>query len=83
VHELLCRRAEDAGGRAAHLAGAFTQAFMFYRRRRFTDAIAAVEAVRELHPDDPAIVRFVARCQTLATDPPPAGWDGVFDALTK
>jgi adenylate cyclase len=84
VYELLCRRTEDAGGRAAHVAGAFTQAFMAYRRRRFPDAIAALEAVRTNHGGgDPALDQFVARCRALVADPPPEGWDGVYDALTK
>ncbi len=84
VYELLCRRTEDAGGRAAHVAGAFTQAFMAYRRRRFADAIAALEAVQTNHGGgDPAIDRFVARCRALAAEPPPDDWDGVYDALTK
>jgi adenylate cyclase len=84
VYELLCRRAEDAGGRAAHVAGAFTQAFMAYRGRRFGDAIAVLEAVRTNHGDaDLALDGFIARCRALLADPPPAGWDGVYEALTK
>jgi adenylate cyclase len=83
VFEVLCRRADDAGGRMANLAGAFTQAFMAYRRRRFADAVAALEAVRAQHPTDAAIARFLERCRSLLADPPPDGWDGVYDALTK
>ena len=84
VYELLCRRTEDAGGRAAHIAGAFTQAFVAYRRRRFGDAIAALEAVRTNHDGaDPALDGFVARCRALVADPPGESWDGVYDALTK
>lgn len=83
VHELLCRRVNDAGGRSAQVAGAFAQAFMAYRRRRFADAIAALEAVRPLDPDDQALDRFVKRCHALLASPPPEDWDGVFDALTK
>jgi adenylate cyclase len=84
VYELLCRRTQDAGGRCAHLAGAFAQAFMHYRRRRFREAIAAVEAVNTNHGGrDEVIERFVARCRALVDDPPPDGWDGVYDALTK
>jgi adenylate cyclase len=83
VYELLCRRAEDAGGRAAHVAGAFSQAFMHYRGRRFDDAVAALHAVGSLDPADLVIDRFVARCRLLAADPPPASWDGVYEALTK
>jgi adenylate cyclase len=83
VYELLCRRTDDAGGRAGDLAGAFAQAFMAYRRRRFRDAIAALDAVRPSHPGDHALDRFVERCRALLADPPPDGWDGVYDALTK
>jgi adenylate cyclase len=82
VYELLCRRADDAGGRAAQLAGAFSQAFMAYRQRRFADAIAVLEAVRH-DGADPAAVRFIERCRTLAAHPPPEGWNGVSAALTN
>ena len=83
VYELLCRRGDDAGGRAAQLAGAFAQAFMAYRRRRFTEAIAALERARPASGVDPAIDHFVERCHALLADPPPDAWDGVYDALTK
>jgi adenylate cyclase len=83
IYEVLCRRTDDAGGRMAHLAGAFTQAIMAYRRRRFTDAIEALNALRDEYPTDAAITRFLDRCRTLECDPPPETWDGVYDALTK
>jgi adenylate cyclase len=83
VFEVLCRREDDAGGRMTHLAATFAQAFMAYRRRRFADAIAALESVREQHPTDAAVPRFIERCQALVANPPPDGWDGVHDALTK
>jgi adenylate cyclase len=83
VYELLARREADSGGRYAQLAGAFTQAYMAYRRRRFGDAITALQAVRTMHPEDTAIDRFIARCRALMADPPGADWDGVYDALTK
>jgi adenylate cyclase len=82
VYELLCRRVDDAGGRAAHLAGAFSQAFIAYRQRRFADAIGVLEAVRR-DGTDPAAVRFIERCRTLAEHPPPDDWDGVYVAMTK
>jgi len=82
VYELLCRRTEDAGGRAAQMAGAFTQAFMAYRQRRFDDAIALLEAVSP-NGSDPAVLKFIDRCRSLVAAPPPPEWDGVFTALTK
>jgi adenylate cyclase len=83
VYELLARRDMDGGGKWTHLAGAFTQAFMAYRRRRFGDAITALQAVRTMHPEDHAIDRFIERCRALMKDPPAPDWDGVYDALTK
>src|SRR5262249_38205164 len=82
VYELLCRRTEDAGGRAAHLAGTFSQAFIAYRKRRFDDAIAMLEAVSP-NGGDPAVSKFIDRCRALVASPPPPEWDGVFTALTK
>jgi adenylate cyclase len=82
VYELLCRRADDAGGRAAQMAGAFSQAFMAYRQRRFDQAIAVLEAVSP-NGADPAVLKFIDRCRALVASPPPPEWDGVFTALTK
>jgi adenylate cyclase len=82
VYELLCRRSDDAGGRAAQLAGAFSQAFMAYRTRRFDTAIALLEAVNQ-NGADPAVLKFIDRCRALVATPPPPEWDGVFTALTK
>jgi hypothetical protein len=47
------------------------------------DAIAALEGARPAAGVDPALDHFVERCHALAADPPPDGWDGVYDALTK
>jgi adenylate cyclase len=82
VYELLCRRTDDAGGRAMQMAGAFSQAFMAYRQRRFDDAIAVLEAVHR-NGADPAVLKFIDRCRALVASPPPPEWDGVFTALTK
>ena len=82
VYELLCRRTDDAGGRAAQLAGAFSQAFIAYRQRRFTDAVAVLQAATE-NGTDAAVTRFLERCRALVDDPPPDGWDGVYIARTK
>jgi adenylate cyclase len=83
VYELLTRRVDDAGGKLAHVAGAFQQAYMAYRRRRFKDAIVALEAVAEGRADDVTIPRFIARCRALMADPPGPGWDGVYEAVSK
>jgi adenylate cyclase len=54
-----------------------------YLAREFADAIRAFEAALHLRPDDGPATRFIARCRTLAAEPPPSDWDGVFHATEK
>ncbi len=54
-----------------------------YQQRLFAEAQAAFERVLAKRPSDKPSAIYVARCRELAASPPPEGWDGVFDLLTK
>jgi adenylate cyclase len=83
VHELLGRRVDDAGGRLARLAKDFDAAVAAYRAQRWDDALERLGALAEAHPEDHAVPNLAERCRAQRTEPPGAGWDGVYEAKTK
>jgi adenylate cyclase len=83
MHELLGRREDDRDGTLARRVRDFAAALDAYRRRAWDDAIGKLEALAGEWPDDAAVETLVARCRRLRVAPPPAEWDGVYDAFTK
>lgn len=57
---------------------AYTAALDLYKGHRFIEAKAAFEAVLAHFPDDGPSRTYIQRCEALAADPPPQGWDGVY-----
>ncbi|MFZ5443723.1 MAG: CHASE2 domain-containing protein [Myxococcota bacterium] len=57
----------------------YTAAWETWRAAKFSEALAAFEALAKSRPTDPVIARYVARCRELSAAPPPAGWDGIYD----
>lgn len=49
-----------------------------WRERRFAEALELFKSLAA-EGDDPLIDRYVARCDTCVTTPPPEDWDGVYD----
>ena len=47
---------------------------------RWADAVAAFEGTLALAPGDRPAALMLERCRILATDPPAADWDGVWDS---
>lgn len=83
VHELLEHHdAQSFPGLIDSLAH-FRDGLALYRDSRWSDAIAAFERCLAIHPADGVAELYVARCQRLASDPPAAGWDGVWVLTEK
>jgi adenylate cyclase len=61
----------------------YNKGLALYKERRFVEAKAAFEAVLEKYPGDGPSETYVERCETLAVEPPPEVWDGVFVMKTK
>jgi len=70
---------ELVGRKGATVDPAFARALADYRRGEFT---AAQQAFAEL-AGDPVAAVLAARCAELATSPPPADWDGVYEQRSK
>jgi adenylate cyclase len=83
VHELLGRHEDDRDGALARRARDFGSALDAYRRRAWDEAIARLEALAGEWPDDAAVAPLLERCRQLRLAPPPAAWDGVYEAFRK
>jgi adenylate cyclase len=83
VHELLGRRADDQDGMLAQRAEAFGAALSAYRRCAWHEAMARLEALGVEWPDDRGVAALLERCRRFREAPPPDGWDGVSDAVSK
>ena len=61
----------------------YGQALERYRARDWQAASAALQALLEAHPDDGPAKVMVGRLNALEADPPPEGWDGVYEQRSK
>ena len=61
----------------------YAQALEAYRARRWPEAIRLLQAVLARWSNDGPARVMTRRCQAYAESPPPADWDGAFDATSK
>ncbi len=81
VYEL-CGTAADCPLTAVAL-GQYATALAAYRQMRWETARAAIADFLAAYPDDGPAQRLAGMIEVLAADPPPAGWDGVYDQHSK
>lgn len=81
IHQPLGYEPLDEG--RSSLARAFEQGLAAYRDERFDAAEKAFLKCLEIYPEDGPAKIFLERTRTLAEDPPPAGWDGVWTMTGK
>jgi len=82
IYELQVRRSQASSEQQA-LIEEFHAALVDYRDRRWERAGQAFQAILERHLHDGPAKLYVERCQALAANPPPEGWDGVYTLTTK
>jgi adenylate cyclase len=82
VYELLCPKGQLAPERASAYR-LFEQGLVTYRARRFMEAVAIFERVKEQLGEDGPSDTYIHRCETMLKDPPPEGWDGVYHMKEK
>ncbi len=58
-------------------------AYMLYKSRKWTEALAAFERLLVLRAHDRVAAMFVQRCQAFVSTPPPPSWDGIQRFDTK
>jgi len=61
----------------------YEEAFQFYLKRRWDDAIQLFERANKRVGKDVASLLFIDRCNIYKNNPPPEEWDGAFVMTTK
>ncbi len=61
----------------------FAEGLEHYRASRWEEASQSFEACLEAKPDDPPTQVFVERIARYRSEPPPAGWQGIWHAQGK
>ncbi len=82
IYSVLCHR-EAATQEDMDVAFFSLQAFEFYQKKQFTDAIACYEKILKIRPEDYLANMFIERIRGHMTSPPPDDWDGAFIQTTK
>lgn len=80
IYELLT---EGDDVRLRCLADSFKAALDLYRASRFAEARQGFHSVLLDFPDDSPSRVFIDRCTRYLSDPPPDGWDGVYQMTSK
>ncbi len=82
VYEVLAKRGELDAGQQALLTG-YNAALAHYQARDFARAETEFAALLERFPDDGPCRTYLERCAQYRSDPPGAGWDGVYTLTGK
>src|SRR5262249_27248348 len=61
----------------------YETALAAYFARRFPEAVAGFRAAADARPNDRAALAMATRAATLALEPPPPDWDGIYHATAK
>ncbi|MCG8452846.1 MAG: tetratricopeptide repeat protein [Spirochaetales bacterium] len=61
----------------------FAEGRELYTKRQFREALIKFKEAYALDPSDGPSKVFGARCKHFIENPPPEGWDGVFEMKTK
>jgi len=74
---------KDLPGIQEEVINQFNQGVMFYKRRKWDNAIHIFENITAMDPNLYAAQVYIDRCFDLKKNPPPADWDGVYTMTTK
>nr|WP_233410800.1 GAF domain-containing protein [Rugamonas sp. CCM 8940] len=83
IYEVMDYHDEASYPQLSEALGLFRHALHSYRKRNWAGAAKLFEEVLALNPADQAASLYIARCASLARQPPPAGWDGTYVMETK
>ncbi len=83
IYELVAEAGETLDPEREKAFGHHAAGLIAYRERRFDAALLELEAALALAPGDGPSHTLAERCRTYRTAPPPADWDGVFEATEK
>ena len=81
VYELLSRKGQ-LDPETRRVMDMWRETLDLYRRREWSQALAAFEAILSIRDDGPSRA-YCQRCRGYQTTPPPPEWDGVYVMTTK
>ncbi len=61
----------------------FNEGLKMYRGSKFKEAINHFKKALEFDPNDGPSKTFIERCEHFIIEPPPEGWDGVYEMKSK
>ncbi len=79
VYEVLDHHTNESFPHLDVVLPAFKEGLAHYRKRSWDRAVACFSEALSAFPGDRPSRIYLERCETHRTDPPPAGWDGVWD----
>jgi len=83
IYELIAESGTALPDGLDELLKTYSGALDAYHARRFDDALAMFTECRAMRPADVASHLMAERCRLYRQAPPPEGWDGSFEHLTK
>lgn len=82
VYEVLDYHSNETFPNLMDTLNCFRDGIEKYRRGDWEQAVAAFGEALKANPDDQLSQTYIARCEQLAANPPPA-WDGVWAMTAK
>lgn len=82
IYEILCKKGELTPERK-EVYDIFLSGLTAYRSQNWENAEADFKKVIEILPDDGPSRTFIRRIEEYRNNPPPSGWDGVYQATSK
>jgi len=83
IYEVLDYHTADSYPHLVDAMGLFRDGLDAYRNQRWMQAWELFTRVLSLNPNDKAALMYVERCDELAANPPPDGWDGTYVMRSK
>jgi adenylate cyclase len=83
IYEVLDFHTNDTYPYLVDAMGLFRDGLDSYRNQRWMQAWELFTRVLSLNPNDKAALMYVERCDELAANPPPEGWDGTYVMRSK
>ena len=83
IYEVLDYHTADSYPHLVDAMGLFRDGLDSYRNQRWMQAWELFTRVLSLNPNDKAALMYVERCDELAANPPPDGWDGTYVMRSK
>lgn len=79
----LCSKVSEATEKEKEFISIFETGLNHYFEKQWEKAVMCFQRAAEINKDDKATQLFILRCETFRHEPPPYGWNGVWEMKTK